>query len=268
MNLHKVYYKEYYNKIDFGVLLPNTVNDGTPSTDELKAQKIANEKNIDGIKCMNTSVLMAGGGCCELPFKVETLEMEVLYPGLVTGIGITHDVGITGEFKLGVNFDYTYGIPIISGSTVKCALRSHLRVFEGDASLIKYGISSMNFKKNINSIFGDDDEDSNGKVSIYDRDIFFDAVIVKPSPCGKYLCSDSITPHGDNPLMNPNPITFMKIAPGATIEFRFKLTETKEPKIDKLGLFKFLLSELGIGAKTNVGYGQLKIIEPKIEERK
>ena len=56
----------------------------------------------------------------------------------------------------------------------------------------------------------------------------------------------------------------LKIAPGCTIEFRFRLhdsvvggnTFTANAKLD---LFKKILGTVGIGAKTNVGYGQLKI---------
>ncbi len=46
------------------------------------------------------------------------------------------------------------------------------------------------------------------------------------------------------------------------MEFRFKLVDTKIgnkelKKEDKLNLFKEILTTMGIGAKTNVGYGQL-----------
>jgi len=95
--------------------------------------------------------------------------------------------------------------------------------------------------------------------SIYDRDIFFDAVITAPDKKGRILCSDSITPHGDNPLKNPTPITFVKIAPGCKLEFRFKLAGNIEERKLKLDLFKEILTTIGVGAKTNVGYGQLSV---------
>ena len=57
----------------------------------------------------------------------------------------------------------------------------------------------------------------------------------------------------------------MKIAPGCKLEFRFKLVDTeiagtgkKFSKEQKLELFKEILTTVGVGAKTNVGYGQLK----------
>ena len=116
-----------------------------------------------------------------------------------------------------------------------------------------------------NSIF---EGKENGKSkSIYERDIFFDAVIVEADSKGRILASDSITPHGgenhDNPLMNPTPLTFMKIASGCTMEFRFKLVDTiidgkKFTAAQKKTLFEEILKTVGVGAKTNVGYGQLK----------
>ena len=104
-------------------------------------------------------------------------------------------------------------------------------------------------------------------LSIYKRDIFFDAVITKP--CKKdtgyrILESDSITPHGDNLLKNPIPITFMKIASGVTLEFRFDLKDyivgnrVVVSAEKKQQLFRRILKDFGIGAKTNVGYGQFK----------
>lgn len=177
-------------------------------------------------------------------------SLDIAYPGLVTGVGINHEAKIEGEFKLGVHFDWTYGMPVVYGSSVKGVLRAYFMDFYPDKA-------QPNAKDVFNDIF------EGGKKSIYDRDIFFDAVITHTDPKGRILCSDSITPHGDNPLKNPIPITFLKIAPGCKLEFRFKLVDTKIgdnvfKKEDKLKLFQEILTTVGIGAKTNVGYGQLK----------
>ena len=185
-------------------------------------------------------------------------ELEVSYPGLITGIGIDHEVKIEGEFKLGVHFDWTYGMPVVYGSSVKGVLKSYFKDFytpkEGQQPTAEDAIED---------IF------NGGKKSIYNRDIFFDAVIIQPDKKGRILCSDSITPHGDSPLKNPVPITFLKIAPGCKLEFRFKLVPTeivkdgKTLKIsaqEKLDIFEEILTTVGIGAKTNVGYGQLKSV--------
>ena len=105
-------------------------------------------------------------------------------------------------------------------------------------------------------------------MSIYDRDIFFDAVIVKPyvKDGKQYLLEDdSITPHTEGPLKNPIPIAMLKVAPGCILEFRFLLRKSAVngriyDKKFKEGLFREILTTVGIGAKTNVGYGQLEPI--------
>ncbi len=96
---------------------------------------------------------------------------------------------------------------------------------------------------------------------IYHRDKFFDAFPVAPAG-QKFLADDYITPHPD-PLKNPVPLRFLKVRPGVTFRFVFELHDLKNEKgetiltaEDKLKLFKRILLDLGVGAKTNVGYGQ------------
>lgn len=240
-NLSKFYYQDYYNKVDFSFLLDDNVQ--------------TTQEQINEIKSRNREL------CSPNVLKVidnpaapqdHRFKLQVCYPGLVTGVGINHEAKLEGEFKLGMHFDWTWGMPVIYGSSVKGVLKSWFAEFyEGDDDLIS---------KLIDDIF------EGGKKSIYQRDIFFDAVIVNANNQHKILAPDSITPHGENPLKNPIPISFMKIAPGCKIEFRFRLCDTEidgvkfGPK-DKLKLFKEILTTVGIGAKTNVGYGQLKIVE-------
>lgn len=238
-NLYKAYYKDYFDNLDFGYLLNN------------------GEGPITEIKSRNRS-LTAPNLLHKIPQNAlvnKSFELTINYPGLVTGVGITHEAKIEGEFKLGVHFDWTYGMPVVYGSSVKGVLRAWFCDFYDP----KEGQPTV--EDAIEDIF------NGGKKSIYQRDIFFDAVIVGIDRKGRILCSDSITPHGDNPLKNPIPITFLKIAPGCKLEFRFKLVPTeiikdgKTLKIsaqEKLDIFKKILTTVGIGAKTNVGYGQLK----------
>ena len=243
-NLHQQYYKEYFNGLDFSYLMGN----GTAP------DRVKNE-----IKRRNTA-LCEGNLLEKIPHvecvrEDQCFRLEILYPGLVTGIGINHEAKIEGEFKLGVHFDWTYGMPVVYGSSVKGVLKSYFKEFyEQEDGWPSAGDA-------IKDIF-----EGEGK-SIYNRDIFFDAAIIQADSKGRILCSDSITPHGDNPLKNPIPITFLKIAPGCKLEFRFKLVDTvivKEGKTltltaaQKLDIFKEILTTVGIGAKTNVGYGQLK----------
>ncbi len=265
-NLHQQYYKKYFEGIDFGYLQSN---------DQKALDYVVNR-----IKECNAS-LCAPGLLNDIPVPkcvkeddcFKCFDLEVIYPGLVTGIGINHEAKIKGEFKLGIHFDWTWGMPVVYGSSVKGVLRAwfkefykgprdsydyEMEIFEGklrntEAEEKKYGKDwQEEVKVTKNRIYK--------PKSIYESDIFFDAVISAPDPKGRILCSDSITPHGDNPLKNPTPITFLKIAPGCKLEFRFKLVGSDEEKNFKCDLFKEILTTVGVGAKTNVGYGQLKVV--------
>lgn len=242
-NLHKYYYKDYFAGADFSPLL----NGGDSAMRDLK-EKNQNLCSPNLLKVIEKSPLVN---------MVFTLEIQ--YPGLVTGVGIKHETKIEGEFKLGVHFDWTHGMPVVYGSSVKGVLRAWFKEF------YKPTTDQPSVDDAFDSIF---EGKENGKSkSIYERDIFFDAVIVEADSKGRILASDSITPHGgenhDNPLKNPTPLTFMKIASGCRMEFRFKLVDTiiddkKFTAAQKKTLFEEILKTVGVGAKTNVGYGQLK----------
>lgn len=261
-NLHQQYYKKYFEGIDFRYL----------QGDNPKAPKdvVARIKGHNASLC--ASGLWEGIPCSEVVKKEDCFELEVIYPGLVTGIGINHEAKIEGEFKLGVYFDWTYGMPVVYGSSVKGVLRAWFKEFyKGNRDSHDYEMEIFEGKlrdteaekKKYCQNWQEEVKTTKNRIyipkSIYDRDIFFDAVISKAEKegNGRILCSDSITPHGDNPLKNPTPITFMKIAPGCTLQFRFKLVGSDEEKKLKRNLFKEILTTVGVGAKTNVGYGQL-----------
>ena len=92
-------------------------------------------------------------------------------------------------------------------------------------------------------------------LSIYDRDIFLDAIPIKVD--NKLFGEDYIT-HHPNPLQNPNPVRFLRVNPGVTYKFRFILKAHGEKlTVDfKTKLFEAIICTFGLGAKTNVGYGQ------------
>ena len=316
INLHKLYYKDYFSGIDFSsITKKEMIEEKKKQRKEFESQNDPVTKNVK-IPNLDTEIMSLGAdlermtNCnkqsvsernkvliaenyteeilenCNPPQiyeenkeQAKPIELEIQYPGLVTGVGIDHEAKIEGEFKLGVHFDWTRGMPVIYGSSVKGVLRSWFKefyeddldtgdlimdIFEGaydrdvEVEKKKYGDNwEEKVKKTDNRIY-------KKRKSIYERDIFFDAVVKTPDKKGRILCSDSITPHGDNPLKNPTPLTFLKIASGCTLEFRFKLTDSdfgddkKFTAAQKKTLFEEILKTVGVGAKTNVGYGQLK----------
>lgn len=249
-NIGWLYYKEYYRDADFCSLLKNPQG---PIT-------IAESKNEVILKSPLKKIPSIGK---------QTLLAKVCYPGLITGVGIGHEAKLEGEFKLGMHFDYTYGMPVVYGSSVKGLLRSMFRyhdyIQEKLAMLNAENVEISELEKNMF------DGIVEGKhLGIYERDIFYDAVIVETNRNGRILEKDFLAPHGSNPLKNPQPLMFLKIASGVTVEFRFDLKDFGKAETNrslsaaqKCELFKAIISDVGIGAKTNVGYGQIEIIEMK-----
>ena len=279
-NIGKLFYKDYYKDINFGYVLDRTQEGSQDS-------KIAR---------MNSKIKSSSLVRIANPMADHHFQEKVAYPGLVTGTGITHDSKkLAGGYNLGMHFDYTFGMPNVYGSSVKGVLRDYFKQarvktvqsngtetisYDDDllAPIIQRGID-------IDELFEDIfngrmlQRDAEGKLvyvnkSIYKRDIFYDAVIVvayivetkNGQKIEHVVDDDSITPHKDGPLKDPVPITMLKIAPGCVLEFRFHLNDftshngkTFTAK-EKLNLFKQILEKVGVGAKTDVGYGQLESI--------
>lgn len=276
-NLHKCYYKDYFGEKPEEIYVSDGGRRQMRTNKSLDWKNIKTEDNASILKKRNERLTEKG-----LLYKIaqpvdtkDTFQLEIIYPGLVTGIGINHEATIEGEFKLGVHFDWTYGMPVIYGSSVKGVLRAWFKEFyKGNRDPYDYEMEIFEGKlrdieaekKEYKTNWEEKVKSAKNRIythkSIYERDIFFDAVIESPDKKGRILCSDSITPHGgdnhDNPLKNPTPITFLKIAPGCKLQFRFKLVGSPEEKDLKRDLFKEILTTVGVGAKTNVGYGQLK----------
>lgn len=228
----------------------------------------SNEEKIkDRSKVLYNSVIEKSD-IPELSDNLETFKLTTIYPGLFSGSGYAHEATIKGELKLGFYFDYTSGLPCIPGSSVKGVLRNAFK--KGGQNYI-VGILkdlAVNNLENIkineleNRIFGNEKEDNE---SAYKRDVFFDAFPITTNK--KILGSDTLAPHKDNPLKNPDPLNFMKVLPETEFIFRFKLTDDTETGVtaeQKKELFKEILLDFGIGAKTNVGYGQFVSNEIKL----
>lgn len=198
--------------------------------------------------------------------------------------------------KIGFYFDSATGMPVIPGSQVKGMLRSYfpqrykansmmeqnkneylITADERELFLIWFMNDYCGFdlpnEFNIslleNEIF-ERVKDGAAK-KIYTCDIFHDAVPISVSPnfressgqqVERLFGSDYITPHKHDtrpeldPFTDPKPIKFLKVMPGVTFEFRFKLNNGLLTAGQKKTLFEKLLLWGGIGAKTNVGYGQ------------
>ena len=164
------------------------------------------------------------------------------YPGLLLGSGNAHELpSIEGQAILGFHFDYTTGLPVIPGSSIKGVLRSAFEHPEYIKELLN----------------GKDIDIEELEKEIFDNgDLFFDATVVKVD--SRLLGDDFLTPHDESGLKNPIPLRFIKVMPGVSFVFDFILYDGILDKQEKRTLFEKILEDLGLGAKTNVGYGKFE----------
>ena len=215
--------------------------------------------------------------------EFSVVNMRVQAPGLLIGSGLAHGLpGSEEDVKTGLQFDYTSGLPVIPGSSVKGVIRSAFptikedkeQSYEADAEKLNYIKSLIADIPEFSSlVLEDNDILELGNQMFNHGDIFADALLVgygtrmkQHGPVKQVLTEDYITPHTGGPLAQPIPIKIVKVAPGVTFAFCFKFNETKiGAKVVSASMKKALcaaiLQDLGVGAKTNVGYGVLKEVK-------
>lgn len=248
-NIGKLFYKDYYKEVNWEEVL-------------FKSGSKEKDKTLG----VNDTIKKSPWVEIKKPIaEITSIEAQVQYPGIVTGVGLDHDVALKDGYKLGMHFDYTFGMPIVYGSSIKGVLKTYFEDFflkhypngKADVEPLKQLIFDGKNPK-----FQEGKKDEPKYIPLYERDVFFDAVIAE-SYKGSFLEDDSITPHTEGPLKNPIPIKMLKIAPGCKMDFRFKLSPREVnnhpyTSDEILAVFKDILETVGVGAKTNVGYGRVK----------
>ena len=258
MNIGLAYYKEYYQAVD---LRPERAEHADYNKGIIKA------KNDELLKYSLDDVT-SRTGITDHELTNTKIELKTTYPGLLAGSGYLHEFSIEEALMLGFSFDHTSGLPYIPASSVKGVLRFACVVNNGEyleeqvGELIP-GLVDFDSKKFVEEVF--DGTLSDGRIGIYKRDLFFDAMPVRSNNNNHhFLGDDFITPHihkddrSMDGLKNPIPLKFIKILPEVTFRFNFLLRGKKAglSAKNREDLFKRILLDLGIGAKTNVGYGQ------------
>lgn len=291
-NLGYLYYKKYYDELIKNDKCYDYILN--KCKDEEVEEYIAgyfNRKNNKIFECSNIDEVKQIKSVYNYKIKKDDQEIffKTTYPGLLIGSGYSHIISEKGEFKLGLEFDYTTGLPIINGSSVKGLLRSVFYNEQDECELQKskkeyiestikkfqkdFRFSeSFDFKDLTEEIFEGKIDGKN--ISMYERDIFYDAVVdvertEKEIGSNKnILGEDFITPHKDL-LKNPKPLKFLKVMPNVVWCFRFNLKNKTLKSNIKRNLFKQIILDFGIGAKTNVGYGYFTVdgdYEKKVKE--
>jgi len=187
-------------------------------------------------------------------FYKKEFSMEVKYPGLLIGLGYPHDFGdLYGEdsakeaIKLGFSLDYVTGLPYIPGSSIKGVLRS---AFKKGADCVKPIAKTAD--KTLREL----------ELEFFEgNDVFLDSYPLSVET--SLLRLEAITPHSMGPydqlagLREPRPLKLLKVPSGVKFMFSFILSNGSINAEDKKDLFISIIEELGVGAKTNVGFGFL-----------
>lgn len=274
-NIGWLYYKDLYRNFRQFQYKNDSHKDITVQHEEkLFKQKIGTicRSHLNSFVDLNKRILQLTSPECGFT----SFTLKTIYPGLLTGIGLSHGVKCKGDIKVGFQFDFTTGLPYIPGSSIKGALRSvfpdpNIRDESYNEPRISYLSSLLIDTLKINNlskdnilllgqqIFQESDDDTL-------RDVFMDALITDVASATSltikdyFIGNDYITPHKISPLHEPIPIQFLKVLPEVTFTFTFRLSPVCSlltPQQRKK-LYKEILKDIGIGAKTNVGYGHFR----------
>jgi CRISPR-associated protein Cmr6 len=176
---------------------------------------------------------------------------------------LVHTRSPTLPLDISLAWDPVLNLPYIPASTVKGVVRAYLTM----NNVTVEGLS-------VDDLLGEA-----GKLAHVGYIVFFDAY---PVGCEKTLVEpDVITPHYsevegrvDETSVKPRPIVFPTIAPGTTIYFPVAVNVNLARKLKEKGKVAKLAEgntvneilehvqralEMGIGAKTSIGYGRVRI---------
>lgn len=225
-----------------------------------------------------------GMSMCFNEMQAQQFSATVCYPGLLIGTGYPHMTKqVRGEIQVGTLFDWTTGAPYYPGSSVKGVLRHLFKIASGDgieADECRKELSerirtvcpgfkqvlTKEYSKYLKGVIFENAGQNRTKPNV-----FYDAYIVGfrrnvSNRQKKIIGMDSLAPHEDI-LKDPIPINMLRILPDVCLTFSMRLNDVKDSDgntiltSDQLfALFKNIILDLGIGAKTHTGYGGLKEI--------
>lgn len=235
--------------------------------------KINNEEMVQVINEQKKNIITWGEQHVEALTSSTTQKLcfKTQYPGALIGTGYPHQTGnSTGEIQVGFSFDYVTGAPYYPGSSLKGVIRN---VFDNAISdeddnlyicyirdVLDISITKELLKEFVKYAFGDK---NNSNSVIGGTDVFYGGFIVGVPDKDNIIGLDSLTPHGEDLTKSPIPITMLRIMPEVEISFVIDINDNIE--LDKQGftkevrcvLYRKILEDFGIGAKRNVGYGNL-----------
>ncbi|MEE1518168.1 MAG: type III-B CRISPR module RAMP protein Cmr6 [Lachnospiraceae bacterium] len=198
----------------------------------------------------------------------QNFDLYTMYPGMLIGVGYPHEIAIDGALKCGFSFDYVTGLPYIPGSSLKGMLRSY---FPGDGKSNEVDEECKEYIDGLLQELGFEKQEINIellKEDMFEKGDIFLGAYPKVNNEQRILDSEFITPHKEK-FKNPIPISLLKVRPGVCFQFGFVFRDAEDVIISsekKLELCRKILLDMGIGAKTNIGFGALSENKPKIHK--
>jgi len=196
-------------------------------------------------------------------------KLTTTYPGLLIGLGNPHNIKSKGAIKTGFTFDYVTGLPYMEGSYLKGVLSSPFPRYEcliGQKPMDELEKEKLSNIEETLEAYGEIEktlskEDKRERVKELEELLFENTRIsylgvfpVIRTPVN-LMKTDFITKHEE--LKNPNPVGILKIKEDIVFRFCFSVPESNKYDREKIvQFFKQIILIWGIGAKTNVGYGQ------------
>lgn len=174
---------------------------------------------------------------------------------LTAATPISIGLGNASPLEIGITLHHTYGVPVLPGSALKGLCR------RGALRLKAAGVLN---EQHLQVLFGSGGDASATAGAV----IFYDAWYDPNSVGGQPFHRDVITVHhpdyyrtrGKIPptdFDDPNPVPFLVIKPGARFLFVLDAAHESWTQLARKILVESLI-HLGVGAKTNAGYGYFK----------
>lgn len=189
--------------------------------------------------------------------------LKTCYPGLLMGTGYEHAINAEDAFMCGFSFDFVTGLPYLPGSSLKGILRNCFPSGKEDDPKTASKVAMI--KGLLEKSELSEEQILKLKDSIFDNnDIFYDVYPEMKETGEKLIAEEYVTPHTKGIFANPIPIKLIKVKPGVTFRFSFELHDyedesgLKVSSDEKKELFMKLVKLMGIGAKTNVGFGKME----------
>lgn len=222
--------------------------------DDSGAAKIELYKKMQGLPASDGYTAAFTRWETVLKAQPETTLFEV---ALVSSLAI--GLGNESVTEVGLTLHHTYGMPVIPGSALKGLCRRGANLLPDENKLSPEAFAVL-FGKN------GEGEDSASHC------VFWDAWYDPTSVAGQPFLRDTITVHhpdyygkrdGAFPtdFDDPNPVPFLVIKPGAKFVFAVSSPD-KEWAVYAQELLGWSIANLGVGGKTNAGYGYFKAPEP------